>query len=118
MRVNRMTSGARRSGGCFLRHIGAPTHTMSRVKLSLNGAWEFIPDPTDQFRTDSLPDRAGAIEVPGSWEGQFPADAEMFGRAWYRRRLEIPPDWQGQAVFLRFGAVNYYCQVWVNGAFL
>lgn len=100
---------------CIIRSTG---HTMSRVKLSLNGAWEFIPDPKDQFRTDSLPPRAGTIEVPGSWEGQFPADAGVFGRAWYRRRMELPTDWQDHAVFLRFGAVNYYCQVWVNGAFV
>lgn len=91
---------------------------MSRVKLSLNGSWEFVPDPKDQFRADALPARTDTIEVPGSWEGQFPAEAGVFGRAWYRRTVEIPADWQGRAVFLRFGAVNYYCQVWVNGHFV
>jgi len=91
---------------------------MSRVKLSLNGAWDFVPDPKDQLRPDALPDQASQIEVPGSWEGQFPSQAGVFGRAWYRRRVEVPADWQGRAVFLRFGAVNYYCQVWVNGKFV
>ncbi len=91
---------------------------MSRVKLSLNGRWQFVPDPKDQFRADSLPERMEEIEVPGSWEGQFPTEAGVFGRAWYRRTVEVPPDWKGRAVFLRFGAVNYYCQVWVNGSFV
>lgn len=92
--------------------------SMSRIKLSLNGKWEFVPDPKDQFRPDALPERTNEIEVPGSWEGYFPTQAGVFGRAWYRRRVEIPADWQGRAVFLRFGAVNYYCQVWVNGRFV
>jgi len=91
---------------------------MSRVTLSLNGPWEFVPDPKDQFRPDSLPQRMATIEVPGSWEGQFPSEAGVFGRGWYRRRVEIPADWAGRAVFMRFGAVNYYCQVWVNNAFV
>jgi beta-galactosidase/beta-glucuronidase len=91
---------------------------MSRVKLSLNGAWEFVPDPKDQFRPDALPERMSAIEVPGNWEAQFPAEAGVFGRAWYRRVVETPAEWRGRAVFLHFGAVNYYCQVWVNGHFV
>src|SRR5579872_874878 len=90
---------------------------MSRVKLSLNGAWDFIPDPKDQFSEESLPSKAQSITVPGSWEGQFPGEAGGIGRAWYRREVEIPADWTERAVFLRFGAVNYFCRVWVNGAF-
>lgn len=91
---------------------------MSRVKLSLNGTWEFVPDPKDQFRPDALPERVHEIVVPGNWETEYPAQAGVFGRAWYRRRIEIPRDWQGRAIFLRFGAVNYYCQVWINGRFV
>ncbi|MFN3648988.1 MAG: glycoside hydrolase family 2 protein [Armatimonadota bacterium] len=91
---------------------------MSRIKLSLNGTWDFLPDPKDEFRPDALPERMRAITVPGNWEAQFPAEEGVFGRAWYRRTLEIPTDWSQRAVFLRFGAVNYYCQVWVNGSFV
>lgn len=91
---------------------------MSRVKLSLNGSWEFFPDPKDQYRPDALPERAKTIEVPGSWEAQFHSEATIFGRAWYRRRVQVPAEWRERAVFLYFGAVNYYCQVWVNGQFL
>jgi hypothetical protein len=91
---------------------------MSRVKLSLNGSWDFVPDPKDQFRADALPEKLQQIEVPGSWEAQFPSEAGVFGRAWYRRRVEVPRNWRNRRVFLHFGAVNYYCQVWVNGAFV
>jgi hypothetical protein len=91
---------------------------MSRVKLSLNGPWEFTPDPKDQYRADALPSQMETMDVPGNWERKFPKDAGVFGRAWYRKRVEIPSGWDDRAVFLHFGAVNYYCQVWVNGAFV
>src|SRR3954454_8510775 len=88
---------------------------ISRVRLSLNGAWEFIPDPKNEFSHDRLPATGHRIEVPGSWEQVFPGGEGVLGRGWYRRTVEIPAHWEGKAVFLRFGAVNYYCQVWVNG---
>jgi len=90
---------------------------MTRVKLALNGPWEFVPDPKEQFRPDGLPAKMEEIQVPGSWEAQFPAQAGVFGRGWYRRRARVPPEWRDRTVTLHFGAVNYYCQVWVNGHF-
>jgi hypothetical protein len=87
---------------------------MSRVKISLDGAWEFAPDPKDVYQPDHLPEMR-TITVPGGWETQFPAEAGAFGRGWYRKRIAVPADWRDRAIFLRFGAVNYYCRVWVNG---
>ena len=88
---------------------------MSRVKISLDGRWEFAPDPKESYAPDRLPDMR-TIEVPASWETQFPgAEAGKFGRGWYRKRFEVPANWHERAVFLHFGAVNYYSQVWVNG---
>jgi glycosyl hydrolase family 2 len=88
---------------------------MSRVKISLDGRWEFTPDPGEAYSPDRLPEMR-TIEVPASWETQFPpAEVGKFGRGWYRKRFEAPADWSDRAVFLHFGAVNYFCQVWVNG---
>jgi hypothetical protein len=88
---------------------------MSRVKISLDGLWEFTPDPKDCYAPDRLPEMR-TIQVPASWETQFSeAEVGKFGRGWYRKRLEVPADWFERAVFLHFGAVNYYCEVWVNG---
>jgi hypothetical protein len=84
---------------------------MARVRLTLNGLWDFFPDPENCLTFDRLPAAGHPIDVPGGWEGTFPG----LGSAWYRRTVEIPDSWRDQAVFLRFGAVNYYCQVWVNG---
>ena len=54
------------------------------------------------------------ITVPGGWENQFPGEVGTFGRAWYRKRIQVPAEWSDRAVFLHFGAVNYHSQVWVN----
>src|ERR1051326_2496884 len=55
---------------------------MPRVRISLNGPWEFVPDPKDAYQPDHLP-AMRPIAVPGGWENQFPGEAGTFGRAWY-----------------------------------
>lgn len=63
-----------------------------------------------------------------TWENQFAADdpielpAEMAkvitsydGIGWYATRVGIPPELKGRRVFLRFGAVDESCWVYVNG---
>lgn len=88
---------------------------MSRVKISLDGLWEFTPDPKEAYGPDRLPEMR-TIQVPGNWETQSTsAEVGKFGRGWYRKRFDVPADWGERAVFLHFGAVNYYSQVWVNG---
>lgn len=34
---------------------------------------------------------------------------------WYHRALAIPADWQGKDVLLHFGAVDYACEIYLNG---
>jgi hypothetical protein len=83
------------------------------TSISLDGTWEFIPDPASTYRVENLP--AGRpIMVPGSWEAQA---EQRFGvvHAWYRRRLTVPASWAGQAIMLRFGAVMYSAEVWLDG---
>jgi len=71
--------------------------------LSLNGEWQF-----------SLGGQSGPINVPGAWEAQgYPDDLQ--GPAIYRRSVDVPETWQRSRVFLRFGAVSYYIEAFVNG---
>jgi beta-galactosidase/beta-glucuronidase len=37
-------------------------------------------------------------------------------RLWYRRKFEVPSNWQGRRVLLHFGAVDFETKVWVNGS--
>ncbi|MBE3575497.1 MAG: hypothetical protein IMW99_08635 [Firmicutes bacterium] len=56
--------------------------------------------------------------VPGCCQAQFEDLRHFQGVSWYRRVFNVPADWQGRAVRLRFGAVDYYCEVWLNGRFV
>lgn len=33
---------------------------------------------------------------------------------WYSRTFDVPRNWTSERIWLRFGAVDYACQVWVN----
>ncbi|MBX6367174.1 MAG: glycoside hydrolase family 2 [Rhodospirillales bacterium] len=87
---------------------------MRREIQSLDGKWDFAfcgdrivaLDEVASWRT---------IHVPGPWQAQHDDLRERNGRAWYRRQIEIAPDWVGASVYLRFGAVNYFAVVYVNG---
>src|SRR5574341_1464495 len=85
-----------------------------RSRLALDGDWQFQIDPTASLTPATLaPDRT--IVVPGCWQAQFPDLLRYAGVAWYRRLVEVPADWGGMRARLTFGAVDYACQVWVNG---
>ena len=34
---------------------------------------------------------------------------------WYHRKLTVPADWKGKDVLLHFGAVDYECEIYLNG---
>jgi beta-galactosidase/beta-glucuronidase len=37
---------------------------------------------------------------------------------WYRRSIQRPDEWSNAQTILHFGAVHYYCQVWLNGQYI
>jgi len=93
---------------------GPAVTSIVRTRHSLDGEWRFIADPERLHRPDALP--AGEpIQVPGCWEAQVARPYRII-TAWYRRSLEVPADWQGSRVVIRFGAVMYRCAVFVNGS--
>lgn len=34
---------------------------------------------------------------------------------WYQRKIDIPSDWHGKKIFLSFGAVDYYTEIYIDG---
>jgi hypothetical protein len=84
-----------------------------RGSLSLDGAWSFIPDPERSHGPADLPP-GDPITVPGCWEAQVAAPYGIV-TAWYRRRFELPDGWDGGRLVIRFGAVMYACEVYLNG---
>jgi hypothetical protein len=83
--------------------------------LNLNGTWEYAV-------------RAKALAAPAAYEATilvpFPPQSRLsrveksvdpHDRIWYRRTFTIPPAWSGQRLLLHFGAVDWECQVMLNG---
>lgn len=82
---------------------------------NLNGMWDYAITP----KTASQPtDFSGQILVPFCVESTVSKVNKSLTadqRLWYRRTVSVPADWAGQRVLLHFGAVDYECNLWVNG---
>ena len=82
---------------------------------NLNGLWDYALTDTPMNHPLAF---AGKILVP------FPVESALsgvrtnlseLGQLWYRRNFSVPETWRGQRVRLHFGAVDWRCQVRVNG---
>jgi hypothetical protein len=99
---------------------------MTRSRISLDGRWDFFPDPERRLDERGLDAAADArqIGVPGPWQAQFDDLRDYSGVAWYRRRFRVPrldgslpPEFEPTYV-LCFGAVDYHTSVWLNDKLL
>jgi hypothetical protein len=90
--------------------------------LNLNGSWSFQFDLNNEGREQAWYAQEelsfdSTIVVPFSWTSQLSGIASSNkGIAWYRRSVKWKPSIEGARLFLRFGAVDYTCEVWVNGS--
>ncbi len=91
-----------------------------QMTVSLNGLWQVVFDPDNNGRArgygaaSELPE-GHAVPVPGVWELARPG---YDGAGWYTRTFDLQEDTADKAVRLRFGAVNYFCEVWLNGTYV
>ena len=60
-------------------------------------------------------DRSDSLKVPGDWNTQRPDLFRYEGSIWYRKKFKFKGTTAGQKIFLRFGAVNYRADVYLNG---
>jgi hypothetical protein len=84
--------------------------------VSLDGTWKFNPRPPDGFQNFGAAQTRNwdKIEVPGEWAMQgFTVKKDSAAAYW--RAFEIPSDWRGRRVKLRFDTVHSDCHVFVNG---
>jgi hypothetical protein len=85
-----------------------------RTQRSLAGIWQFQLDPQGVLTVDRLaPDRQ--IPVPMPWQAAFPELREYDGYAWYKHSVVLDERWLEGELLLTFGAVDYRCEVYVNG---
>ena len=107
-----------------------------RETESLNDHWNFAVDLLDtglrqrwyqmqpipaEERTepwDYDPYVGETIPVPSCWQMQKEKWYFFEGSAWYTRAWDYTPKTEGERVFLRIGAAQYDCKVFLNGEFI
>ena len=82
---------------------------------NLNGLWQYAIVP----QSASCPsDWQGEILVPFAVESSLSGVGKKMKNdeaLWYQRSFTVPSAWKGKDVMLNFDAVDWACDVWVNG---
>ncbi len=109
-----------------------------RGKLDLDGEWNFAVDSQNVGETEKwfdasyalttevpegyAPKKPGKIDVPGIWDAQgygtptAKVKHNAVGKAWYKRTVEIPQDWNPEnSLYFVITGVSRYAKVWING---
>jgi beta-mannosidase len=93
-----------------------------RARTSLDGVWMYKLEEGEPG--ESLGYQSRDLDT-GSWrEMRLPTNwyrtevGDFFGTVWFRTDFEMPAELRGQRLYLRFGAVDYYADVWLNGEYL
>lgn len=111
--------------------LSAWTFRDFKASRALPVRWNFKIDEhqvgvSEQWEKSGAQEIAGwePIRVSSSWEQQpysdiNPAFREKMkdydGYGYYGLNLRVPKEWQGQEIYLLFGAVDESCMVWLNG---
>jgi len=84
---------------------------------SLDGTWQFSVDREGKLTINDLSSVKDwrEIRAPLSWNAQFADLRDYRGVAWYRKTVDLQPIKSDQTVLLKFGAVDYFAEVFVNG---
>ena len=100
--------------------FGAPVPSPAGARqVDLDGRWNFRFDTdgageaADWYATNVL-DNWQVIQVPGSFNDQFPKMNAYAGKAWYRRQF-VSTAKPGEHTFLHLEGVVLRNKVWVNG---
>ena len=99
--------------------LSTPLHYSEDVsRVELEDGWEILVDPSGRmlYETAHITSEGWrSARVGLSWNVQFDDLRDYMGAAWYRLRFELPEFRDTRHVLLKFGAVDYFCEVFVNG---
>jgi Glycosyl hydrolases family 2, TIM barrel domain/Glycosyl hydrolases family 2/Glycosyl hydrolases family 2, sugar binding domain len=76
-----------------------------RTSISLDGSWDFCHEIDNRWRV---------AHVPLPWQAEFSDLRQLSGKARYVRRFARPSLNANQQCVLKFGAVGYFCEVFLN----
>jgi hypothetical protein len=88
----------------------------SAQSVELND-WNFLPDTAGALNVTNAASAAGWREslASQSWNAQFQDLRDYAGVGWYQNHFEVPQFSTSRHTLLRFGAVDYFCEVFING---
>jgi hypothetical protein len=112
----KLLTNAKRIGVCAaLVLLVALSARAQSVKL--DSGWQFLTDPSGALKVSDLATSRGwrDLRVGLSWNAQFADLRDYMGAAWYRANLPATDLSGGKRAILRFGACDYYAEVFVNG---
>ena len=91
--------------------------------VNLNGTWTFDFDfgkSGKDRRLQSAEKFDKNITVPFCPESKLSGVGytDFIEQMWYQRNITIPSDWNGKKIFLNFGAVDYFAEIFIDGEFV
>jgi hypothetical protein len=91
--------------------------TASGQTSKLDQGWQLLVDKTGNLKVEDVSKSQGWRKtlVGLSWNAQFPDLRDYMGVAWYRTPLQRPALPNGARLMLKFGAVDYFAEIFVNG---
>lgn len=93
--------------------------TDSPESIDLSKNWRFSPDEnnigqSEKWYAPNFDDSHwDKIDAGKRWEDQGYPNLDSFG--WYRKTVDVPLDWKGKDIWIKFGAVNDAYELFVNG---
>ncbi|GAB3946849.1 beta-glucuronidase [Corynebacterium tapiri] len=98
-----------------------PQETPTRSRISLDGFWDFKVDWNNDgveagWQNASL-ETTREMAVPASINDVV-ADERVrnhVGRYFYQRTIQVPSEWDGKQILVRFGSVTHHAIVFANG---
>ncbi len=98
------------------------THTEPRTLIDLSGVWNYKVDADNSgvaqryFAADHTRSDWGQMQIPNNW--YLTEVGDYFGAVWFQTSFQTPDHLRGKRLTLRFQAVDYYADVWLNDHYL
>ena len=84
----------------------------TRNSYDISGNWRF-------YHTEQLDNsNADYVALPHTWQAELGSYGKGSASANYIRTLQVPKEWMGKRLFLRFGGVQSVARIFVNGGYV
>jgi hypothetical protein len=101
----------------ILLAVGCAVGAAAAQLQPLDRGWQIVADPGADLNVNTASTRSDwrDARVGLSWNAQFADMRDYMGVAWYRTKFQLPNFTAHKRVLLRFHAVDYLTEVFVNG---